>query len=461
MKKCSLMLCTALMALTTITTTTAYKIPKYDPTDSESTPRPTSAPLMGIHVSGSTPYEIGTKIGTSVKDELAELLKVDTTLDDYLIPWLEANPAIYDDYYALNSETFPDQFDELQGFADATGMNLTHLILLMLRPEIQGLLAEHSEAKFDYLERTENCFDVITHRSDGSIVIGHNEDWATEYGPFGYLIYVAQSHSPAATAQEIATYSYPASSLGFTFGWNSDGLVVSCNGITPVHPNAGGYGRYFINRYVLEARSLGEAVRRLETLAGNASYGFGVTLSDSRDVVHVEIGPKRFSKVVVKSGEAFVHTNRFSHQSMLDIEQTIGPSTTSRYARGMEFLEKEGITSAKDVRDLLGDTKNASYPMYRTGTSPDTGATLVTAVFEMESRRVTIYNTNPKDTEPLMVIPIYGAKEKEEGKKNLYKVLFWPIVAVAVVAVVLAIVGFVLYCKKSNKYGRPFRDPLL
>lgn len=422
-----------------------------------------SSPLMGIHVSGNSSYEIGRKTGLFVKDQLEKLLEVDTTLDDYLIPWLEENTEIYNDYLALNSKTFPDQFEELQGFSDATGMNLTHLILLMLRPEIQGLLAEQGNGT-DVLEATENCFDVIANPSASGkgLIIGHNEDWATEYGQFGYLIYVAQSHNPDA-AREIVTYSYPASSLGFTFGWNSEGLIVSCNGITPIHPNAGGFGRYFINRYVLEAPSVAEAVRRLQTLSADASYGFGVTLAEmhSNVATHIEIGPKRFSMVEVKRGESFVHTNRFSHEAMLDIPQTIGPSTTSRYARGLEFGH---IETEEEVRSLLGDTKNASYPMYRTGTKPDTGATLVTAVFDMEARTVTIYNTNPKDTEALMVVPIYEGKGKREDKKggaDIYMDVFWPVLAIAVIAVAFAIAGFVLYFRKSNSYERALKDPLL
>lgn len=445
-------LCSAVLALLAVAST-AYKTPENNG----------SAPLMGIHVSGNSSYEIGRKIGESVKDQLKELLLVDTTLEDYLIPWLEANPDIYAAYYALNSQTFPDQFSELEGFCDATGMNLTHLVLLMLRPEIQGLLAEQGNAS-DVLEHTENCFDVIANpATEGlGLVIGHNEDWATQYGRFGYLIYVAQTHS-AAAAREIATYSYPASSLGFTFGWNSDGLVVSCNGITPLHPNAGGYGRYFINRAVLEARSLEDAVARLEKFAKNASYGFGVTLASTgggEDPVHIEVGPKAFSKKVIGRGQSFVHTNRFSHEAMSTIEQTIGPSTRSRFARAQEF---ERIETEQDVRDILGDTKNASYPMYRTGAAPDTGATLVTAVFDVEALTVTIYNTNPKDTDPLMVIPIYkgGKGGKEHKEKNVYMDIFWPVVAVAVVAVAFAIVGFVLYFRKSSSSERAFKDPLL
>lgn len=422
----------------------------------EDTPPP---PLKAIHVSGSSGYEIGKKTGEIVKEDLERLLEVDTSLEDYLIPWMEANPSDYAEFLRVNNATFPEQFEELQGFCDATGMNFTSLFLLMLRPEIQGLLTKQRGGGGVRFE-AENCFDVIANPASGRLIVGHNEDWATQYGPFGYLIYVGQTHTQQA-AREIATYSYPASSLGFTFGWNSDGLVVSCNGITPSEPRAGGYGRYFINRYVLEARSLDDALGRLRLLSAAAAYGFGVTLAmaHSTRAVHVEIGPGRFSAVYVNEGSSFVHTNMFSHADMADIPQAVGPSTAARYARAQELMP---VLTEDNVRSLLGDTKNASYPIYRTGKAPDTGATLVTAVFDLAARTVALYNSNPKTTDPLMIIPIYDDPHwSPKQPSKVYARAFWPVLAVAIIAIILAVVGFVLYFRKAKDSEKSFRDPLL
>jgi hypothetical protein len=47
------------------------------------------------------------------------------------------------------------------------------------------------------------------------------------------------------------------------------------------------------------------------------------------------------------------------------------------------------------VLAVLGDQASERYPIYRTATSPDDNATLSTALFDLDGRRLRIYTDHP------------------------------------------------------------------
>jgi hypothetical protein len=73
----------------------------------------------------------------------------------------------------------------------------------------------------------------------------------------------------------------------------------------------------------------------------------------------------------------FFHANEPRH---IELETAPEPSSPHRLARYEQFTPP---ASMDDIRAILGDTKDAEYPIWRSGTPPDTLVTLCTGLFEL------------------------------------------------------------------------------
>jgi hypothetical protein len=77
------------------------------------------------------------------------------------------------------------------------------------------------------------------------------------------------------------------------------------------------------------------------------------------------------------------------------VDQVIGPSSRVRVKRANVLLRDSPPVDAAGVLAVLGDQVNERYPIYRTATSPDENATLYTALFDLDGRRLRIYTGHP------------------------------------------------------------------
>lgn len=58
-----------------------------------------------------------------------------------------------------------------------------------------------------------------------------------------------------------------------------------------------------------------------------------------------------------------------------------------------------------DLVRMLGDQSNKQFPVYHTMQGDDV-VTLAVGIFDCIARTWSIYSTNPKESEPLMVLPL-------------------------------------------------------
>jgi len=386
----------------------------------------TNTTMPSYYAVGKTARELGVSIGMQQKDAFQQLIQADTSLREKLVPWMESHMDDYNAFYNHNKQKYPDIFAEIQGIAEGAGLNESDAILLMLRPEIESLLNSTSD----------NCFDIINNPADGNGVafIAHNEDWTPAYKPFGFVLHENMPFAPADTsAHHITAFTYPASPVGFTFGYNDRGIVTSCNGLNPKPCRIGKLGRYFINRDVLAATSIDDAIRRLTEAAPDSALGFAMSIGQvgSHKLYHAEMAPvnpadpssnKGYVDIIeIKPGESYLHSNAYTHDYFKDITQYESASTVARLARAHEMTAP---TTPELALAILGDTNNTQYPIYRHGdpNDPEELATISTAIMDLDNALVSVYGGNPKDFDPVVVMPLYRpvnqtAESSEENKK--------------------------------------------
>jgi len=422
----------------------------------------TNTTMPSYYAVGKTPMELGISIGMQQKEAFQQLLKADDSLLTKLIPWMERHPDQYEDFCEINKKTYPDIYAEIQGIAVGAGINESSAILLMLRPEIESLWAE----EFGVPVNTDNCFDIINNPAEGKGVafIAHNEDWTPAYKPFGFVLHENMPFSKTG-ATHITAFTYPASPVGFTFGYNDKGLVTSCNGLNPHPCRPGKLGRYFINRDVLAATSVQDAIDRLKKAAPESALGFAMSIGSvgSHVMYHAEMAPidpdsnediGTVDIIEIKPGQTFLHSNAYEHAYYVDINQTISNSTQHRLERAREMPT---ASTPKLALDILGDTKTPIFPIYREGIPPDELKTISTALMNLDDATVTIYGGNPTLFDPVVVMPLFQpapAKQSSSEPAGLdYQLLFYVSVGCAALflfALAIVIVIFAIYKHKLS-----------
>jgi len=362
------------------------------------------------------------------KDDFQKLIQDDPSLNTVLRPYKERHPDVFQEFCDANKEAYPSIYEEILGIAHGAGIQEEDTLLLMLRPEIESL-AQYENGT---MVGNDNCFDIIFNpgeKEEGPAFIAHNEDWTPAYKPYGFVLHENMPFSPKGDAQHITAFTYPASPVGFTFGYNDKGLVTSCNGLNPIpcKTGKGRLGRYFINRDILAAPTVKDAIKRLEKAAPNSALGFGMSIGSvgSHELYHAEMAPydpknpdngKGYVDIIkIKDGKSYLHSNKYTHDYFLDnhINQYFTNSTAARLARAAEM---PAPVSPKLALDILGDEKNTRYPIYRHGYpgDPEELATISTALLDLDNALVYIYGGNPKYFDPVVVMPLYNNNKCED-----------------------------------------------
>jgi len=424
----------------------------------------TNTTMPSYYAVGSTAYKLGISIGVQQKDAFAELLKADDSLRTRLEPWMNEHPEDFEKFYTANKAAYPEIFDEVLGIAEGAGLKANDTVLLMLRPEIESLTSNYSA---DYTHYNENCFDIINNPADktGTAFIAHNEDWTPAYKPFGFVLHENMPFSKTG-ATHITAFTYPASPVGFTFGYNDKGLVTSCNGLNPIPCTPGKLGRYFINRDVLAATSVQDAIDRLTKAAPESALGFAMSIGcvHSHELYHAEMAPynpnNKTSKqgyvdiIPIKPGESYLHSNKYTHPFFKDIKQFVSNSTAHRLDRAGKMTTP---STPKLALAILGDETDKDFPIYRYGRKDDELATISTAVLDLDNALVTIYGGNPTQYDPVVVMPLFnphpGGSGEDSSDKNTVGWQFWVAAAaagfLALIVIILAI-ALVAQCKHNS-----------
>jgi hypothetical protein len=92
----------------------------------------------------------------------------------------------------------------------------------------------------------------------------------------------------------------------------------------------------------------------------------------------------------------YYHANHY--REFDGVDQIVDASSRARVERADAILKETSLRGAAGILALLGDETDAVYPIYRTATPPDGQATLCTALFDLDARRLRIYTEHPTQT---------------------------------------------------------------
>mmetsp|Transcript_13944 Transcript_13944/g.30355 ORF Transcript_13944/g.30355 Transcript_13944/m.30355 type:complete len:406 (+) Transcript_13944:46-1263(+) len=280
-----------------------------------------------------------------------------------------------------NKDAFPQIADEIEGIAEGANVSVDDVWLANMLEELGNLRTRRGE----HIDNT-HCSDVyaISEKGyKGGFAQGHNEDWSDAVKPFWY--FVELHPAPGADFEFCAGHAYPAGLVGWATTWNSHGMYLTQNAVSPYNSTPGGLVSAFIQKEAIcgEAGSKG--------LNGVIKSLTSRPWSEGASVNLVDLKAKRMANVELYEGEFAVTevTEKMGNYSHFNMYKALKPgvldppqvSTLHRQAR-VDALPPS--RSRKDVMDRLSDHHDEEYPIYRE-------TTLVTFILDGHAGRVDIW----------------------------------------------------------------------
>ncbi|XP_008793986.2 acyl-coenzyme A:6-aminopenicillanic-acid-acyltransferase 40 kDa form-like [Phoenix dactylifera] len=338
-------------------------------------------------------YQMGFLIGQRFSDLIQSRVATDPILQQQLLPFArtaEAQPLV-EALCTANRQMFPRYWDEMLGTAAGSGIPILQIILLNFRKEILPFLLKKEATPEEVTD--EDCSDVLV-VNDSMAIAAHNEDATVALIGRTYLVRATLSNGVTFTA-----YTYAGELPTCAFGFNSCGLAFTLNSVPPTREeiSAGGIGRNFISRDLLEATGLGDALNRIHS--SNASVGHSYNLMDarSRRILNVETASGNRCSVHEVGRTPFFHANMYLH---LQVQQVQDENSISRHNRAAQL----SADSKAKVLSILGDSVDKKYPIYMTG---PTLYTLCTALIDLDEQTITIYEGNPEKEIVSYALPLF------------------------------------------------------
>lgn len=397
---------------------------------------------------GGTNYDLGYSIGLSSASSIS--MKMATWQFANVSNFAWTSPAgvnLVSQLQASASALFPAFVDELNGIADGAAsiypsINRSSIWIFNMMDELEAIMPSSmgapSSAPRPFGE--ESCTDVHLNEAPGvkSRWLAHNEDARRFNLGLMFLVdavlgspahthnYSAAAHSastPTATNLAFTAFMYPGQLATGAFGYNQYGVFFSTNAVFPITCPGTQPPRAFIQRYLLEATSIADALARLKQAA--PSCGFSANIgrvlpagsasppTPELWLYNVEtsstVGLLGITHVNGGSGNGnvttYYHANMYRTLDNTTVPQVPDESSIQRLAR-LESLPVPTVDSSpSSLFTLLGDTSTPVYPIWREGQAPDCCATIVTATFEVQppassgegERGVfSVYANNPK-----------------------------------------------------------------
>jgi len=243
------------------------------------------------------------------------------------------------------------------------------------------------------LTKTKACTDVLVINQD-QIIHAHNED--EDENSDAYFLQVTILSNNGTTLENFFAFTYPGNLPGCAFAYNIlHNNAISLNSLFPKQATGDGLALNFISRDLMRSTSLYDFENRILELNNNRGSGFNINFSGPRYIATVEFSPHAVDKLQVTTN--YTHLNEYRR---LSVPQFPDPSSQYRLQRINEIPKPKTI---HETAQILGDTKNKQYPVYRNSAPPDDSSTLSSMIllYEMSppghtTTSVLLYDSNPK-----------------------------------------------------------------
>lgn len=340
-------------------------------------------PIPVLELKADSYGRIGHKIGEHFKGRIQAGLEARAQWVKKLTDFAEADPSRrFDPFLAAVKEEFPHLVEELEGVAQGAAVPFRSLFTVALNPELSTMMKT--------VTHEDGCTTVAM-ADDERVWVGHNEDGNCSYQDLTYLLDVTWP-----SGVKSLCFSYPGYFPGNGPTINSPGVAQTVNyiGAREVRP---GIPRYVIDRAIMEAGNLEEAVRiATHPRRAYSQHHLLLSAADKR-IVSVETSPSRHSIVEVKG--IFTHANHFIHPDMEGVEEfdLYKGSSLPRQQEAERWARETDLERLQpgDLMEAL--TSHANYPLSicRHPAPRLTGCTLGAALIQGEKKSAVIYASQP------------------------------------------------------------------
>ncbi len=323
-----------------------------------------------IKISGSA-RERGRQHGTILKE------RIHRTLEFYRQQFQLSEEKIlsFADQFRQATTAFRDDIaEEIDELAKAAAVDPLWIYALNGRTELLNL----------------NPMECTTLVFKNPRLMGQNWDWHSEMEELAVILDIEREDG-----HRILTMTEPG--MVGKIGMNHRGVGVCLNFMTIENYRPHGVPLHVILRSILDSNSVQEAMALIDQqLYGKV--GNIVISNGTGDVVDLELGGDEFFSLPV--GDLFVHTNHFL--TKIDYDLKLFPSSTSRYKRATELIQRLKAPSIDALKEILKDRGNAEAPICRTHFShpwlvDDASITVTSIVMDLSNLDFHITRGNPFD----------------------------------------------------------------
>lgn len=336
-------------------------------------------------------------MGRKYADLIQKRYSANTQLQQHLIPFSTTSRGrdVLGAFYNTHAVIFPNYMDELRGLAEGANIPFDHVLLMNLRQEISYFV--NSSSVINQVPVPDHCSDYMLH-SDAESLVGHNEDGAKSDLDREVLV-----SATIGAGTHFKAYTYAGDLPTGGFGWNEHGVAFTLNFVPPTTGVLGGLGRGFVSRDVLESISLDDAINRATRKGQGAGHNLNLMDVHTGRIVNVEVCHDDFALKNVTT-PAYFHANLYQN---LNVSQGQSLSSVHRVARAKQMPSP---TNASEILAVLGDQHDTQYPIFHNELSHQRGDlsdwTLISCLFDVGRRTVTIFEGNPKDEKVLETFPL-------------------------------------------------------
>jgi len=322
-----------------------------------------------FQVSG-TNYEIGQDIGHQFKDRIKSAF-AQSVIYKYLLSQDELNPEWFNRLHDYAQKHYPNYVEEIKGIAEGANLEYRDVAIVNFRGS----------------EYVESCSTTIFKNQSNNIIMAHNEDHEAILGELAYFLIVKLENGTI-----FGAYTYPGCISGFSFSFNSHGIVQTGNAMPDPEVKMG-VPRHVLDRSMLEATSLDDVLRRAQISPRSGAFSFNLASMSEGRTVNLETTSE--NSYVTEVDDKYFHANHYISPAFQDIPIPHGSSLT-RYNRGIELLPHAEKTAPEALEILWDD--NVFLPIQtfselRYGSR--SGGTLCTALFEISSDEIQLRAYHP------------------------------------------------------------------
>jgi len=301
-------------------------------------------------------YQVGYQIGTQMKKQLNELLQQSK---DYIsektdLKWedIRAQSQVLLEY---SKKYMPEYVEEIQGAADATGIDLVDLFSEM---------CEEIYSK-NYLK---GCSDLIASgdiTKDGSVLVAHNNDTSPSLEKYAVVIHYQVEGEP-----EILAVGY--GGLAISIGYNSAGISLTGNELS-MNDMKMGVPRLLLVRKILATKTIAEAIDAAIFQPRASNYN-QVLADENGEIYSIEGSATDYEAIYAEDGY-LVHTNHYASPRMRKYELDPYDITSSlvRYNRANRLMRGNlGKISFEMMKEFLQDHVSRPKSLCRHGKNTKT-----------------------------------------------------------------------------------------